>query len=284
MTGYVPDDELPALLRSAVVPVAPHEHLSASGSINSWIGAGRRPLVPRSDYVAELEERSPGCVWVYDDLRAALARAWRDPAATWLPGGTPGRPPWPTPRRCWSRCSRGPVPAGAMTPPTVSVVVPHHESPHDLDLLLTALELQDHPLHLLDVVVADDGSGTLPDPGPRPYAVRVVAQADDGFRAAAARNLGAAAARGAVLCFLDADTVPEPGYVSAVVRHIADGADLVVGRRRHADLGATSPGQLRRWLTEGSDAPEILEEPAWLPRPTPGPTTCARPATTPTGS
>ena len=150
------------------------------------------------------------------------------------------------------------------SPPTVSVVVPHYESPHDLDLLLTALELQDHPLDLLDVVVADDGSGTLPDPGTRPYAVRVVGQADDGFRAAAARNLGARAARGAVLCFLDADTVPEPGYVSAVVRHIADGADLVVGRRRHADLGATSPGQLRRWLTEGGGAPEILEEPAWL--------------------
>jgi glycosyltransferase involved in cell wall biosynthesis len=92
VTGYVPDEELPALLRSAVVPVAPHEHLSASGSINSWIGAGRRPLVPRSDYVAELEERSPGCVLVYDDLRAALPRAWRDPASTWLPGGRPAGP------------------------------------------------------------------------------------------------------------------------------------------------------------------------------------------------
>ena len=150
------------------------------------------------------------------------------------------------------------------SPPPVSVVVPHYESPHDLDLLLTALELQDHPLDLLDVVVADDGSRTLPDPGTRPYAVRVVGQADDGFRAAAARNLGARAARGAVLCFLDADTVPEPGYVSAVVRHLADGADLVVGRRRHADLGATSPDGLRRWFTDGGDAPEILEEPAWL--------------------
>ena len=92
VTGYVPDDELPALLRSAVVPVAPHEHLSASGSINSWIGAGRRPLVPRSDYVAELEERSPGCVWVYDDLPDALAQAWRHPAATWLPVGPPVSP------------------------------------------------------------------------------------------------------------------------------------------------------------------------------------------------
>jgi len=149
-------------------------------------------------------------------------------------------------------------------PPPVSVVVPHYESPHDLDLLLTALELQDHPLDLLDVVVADDGSATLPDPGPRPYPVRVVAQPDEGFRAAAARNLGARATRGTLLCFLDADTVPEPGYVSAVVRAVAAGADLVVGRRRHADLGATSPAQLRRWLREGTDPPEILQEPAWL--------------------
>jgi GT2 family glycosyltransferase len=148
--------------------------------------------------------------------------------------------------------------------PVVSVVVPHYEAPHDLDLVLAALELQDHPLHLLDVVVADDGSHTLPDPGNRPYAVRVVAQADEGFRAAAARNLGAAVARGAVLCFLDADTVPEPGYVSAVVRHLADGADLVVGRRRHAELGATTPAQLRRWLVHGEEAPEVLHEPAWL--------------------
>ncbi|WP_158544549.1 glycosyltransferase [Blastococcus sp. TBT05-19] len=92
VTGYVPDADLPALLRSPVVPVAPHEHLSASGSINSWIGAGRRPLVPRSDYVAELEERSPGCVRIYDDLRTALVQAWEDPASTWLPRGAPGGP------------------------------------------------------------------------------------------------------------------------------------------------------------------------------------------------
>jgi len=89
VTGYVPDDELSALLRSAVLPVAPHEHLSASGSINAWIGAGRRPLVPRSDYVAELDERWPGCVRIYDDLPAALAQAWDEPASTWLPGGHP---------------------------------------------------------------------------------------------------------------------------------------------------------------------------------------------------
>ena len=92
VTGFVPDAELPGLLRSAVLPVAPHAHLSASGSINAWIGAGRRPLVPRSDYAAELDERSPGCVRVYDDLRTALVEAWEEPATTWLPPGAPGGP------------------------------------------------------------------------------------------------------------------------------------------------------------------------------------------------
>lgn len=154
--------------------------------------------------------------------------------------------------------------SGASTT-TVSVVVPHYEAPHDLSLLLTALELQDHPLHLLDVVVADDGSAQAPDPGERPYRVRVVAQADEGFRAAAARNLGAAAGSGEVVCFLDADTVPEPGYVSAVVRAVEAGADLVVGRRRHGDLASTSPDQLRRWFGgDAASAPEEFEEPAWL--------------------
>ncbi|WP_167583221.1 glycosyltransferase [Kineococcus rubinsiae] len=89
LSGYVPDADLPGLLRSPVLPVAPHEHLSASGSINAWIGAGRRPLVPRSDYALELLDRSPGCVWLYDDLRTALAQAWADPRATWAAGGVP---------------------------------------------------------------------------------------------------------------------------------------------------------------------------------------------------
>jgi len=150
----------------------------------------------------------------------------------------------------------------------VAVVVPHYELPHDLELVLTALELQDHPLELLEVVVADDGSATRPEPGPRPYRVSVVAQADEGFRAGAARNLGAAATTGEVLCFLDADTVPEPGYVSAVVRAVEAGADLVVGRRRHGDLSQTAPDQLRSWLTgsgeDGGWEPEVFEEPAWL--------------------
>ncbi|MEH3077226.1 MAG: hypothetical protein PGN11_11190 [Quadrisphaera sp.] len=92
VSGWVAAEDLPGLLRSPVVPVAPHAHLSASGSINAWVAAGRRPLVPRSDYAAELLERTAGCVTVYDDLRVALAAAWADPGSTWLAPGSPSGP------------------------------------------------------------------------------------------------------------------------------------------------------------------------------------------------
>ncbi|MGI4894649.1 MAG: hypothetical protein ACRYF3_06025 [Janthinobacterium lividum] len=87
VTGFLPEAHLLQRLRSPVVPVAPHEHLSASGSINYWIGAGRRPLVPRSDYTAELLARNPGAVRVYDRLALALRDALADPSSTWLPPG-----------------------------------------------------------------------------------------------------------------------------------------------------------------------------------------------------
>lgn len=94
VTGYVPDDVLPARLRAASVPLAPHRHVSASGSIGSWLAAGRRPLVPDVPYTREVEARSPGTLWRYDDLAPELARALAEPALTWLAPGTPVGPSW----------------------------------------------------------------------------------------------------------------------------------------------------------------------------------------------
>ncbi len=91
-TGWLPDDALLARLRSVTVPVAAHRHLSASGSINSWLGAGRRPVVTRSRYAQELARRLPGALTLVDHLAPAIARALTDPACTWLePGASPGR-------------------------------------------------------------------------------------------------------------------------------------------------------------------------------------------------
>lgn len=142
------------------------------------------------------------------------------------------------------------VPDASVDPPTVTVIVPYYEQPQQLSMLLRALEAQTHPLDRLQVVIADDGSPHRPCVVAA-LDVTVVRQDDRGFRAAAARNLGARAARGDVLCFLDADTVPEPDYVERITRLPSLVPDAVtVGRRRHADL--TGP------------EPQILPEPQWL--------------------
>ncbi|GAB3682378.1 glycosyltransferase family protein [Angustibacter aerolatus] len=88
VTGFVPDAELPQRLREVTVPVAANRNVSASGSVGTWLAAGRRPLVRRSGYAEELAERLPGCLWLVDDLVADLRRALADPSATWLPPGT----------------------------------------------------------------------------------------------------------------------------------------------------------------------------------------------------
>jgi len=148
-------------------------------------------------------------------------------------------------------------------PSRVAVVIPFYEQHDELALTLAALEQQTYPHELIEVVVADDGSAAAPRPEST-LNVSVVSQGRNGFRAAAARNLGARASVAPVLCFLDADTHPEPDYVRRIARLPSVLPDaLVVGRRRHAALDEWTPDRWRSWHTGGA-GPEILEEPQWL--------------------
>ncbi len=83
-TGYLRDADLDARIARTGVPVSAHTHISASGSINRWIGGGRRPIVTPGRYVAELAERAPWALTVAHDLPAAIAAALEDPASTWI--------------------------------------------------------------------------------------------------------------------------------------------------------------------------------------------------------
>ncbi len=144
------------------------------------------------------------------------------------------------------------------------VVIPYFDAQQRLDLVLAALELQTWPADRFEVVVADDGSPVAPELGERPYRTTLVRQPDLGFRAAAARNLGAAAGGGDLLCFLDGDTVPDRGYVAAMVDAVGDGRVLAVGRRRHVDLHGWSAPRLRAWLLGDGPGPDEHPAPQWL--------------------
>lgn len=142
--------------------------------------------------------------------------------------------------------------------PRVSVIVAHYDQPDELARTLHALGAQDYPPELLEIVVADDGS---PRPVDVPEGVTVVRQDDRGFRLSAVRNLGARASSGDILCFLDADTSPEPGYVRALTRLPALLPEAVtVGRRRHADFSGI-PATVA--VAEAAVGRE-LSEPSWL--------------------
>ena len=96
ITGYLPDADLAALQRSVAVPIAHHRHMSASASIASWIGAGRRPLLPRTRYTDEIAARSPGTVQLFDDtprgLVEAIESALSAPETTWISDGVRAHP------------------------------------------------------------------------------------------------------------------------------------------------------------------------------------------------
>jgi GT2 family glycosyltransferase len=123
-------------------------------------------------------------------------------------------------------------------PPSVSVIVLHHEQPRQLERTLRALARQNYSGEL-EIIVVDDGS----EPAPQvPAGVQLVRQARAGARRSAARNRGVQASHGEILGFLDADTHPEPGYVAELTRLPALVPEAVtVGRRRHARFAAVAP-------------------------------------------
>jgi GT2 family glycosyltransferase len=141
---------------------------------------------------------------------------------------------------------------------TVSVVVVHHDQHRQLTRTLTALRRQHFPRDRLEVIVVDDGSRRVPEV---PDGVRLLRQERHGARRAAARNRGARASGGEILCFLDADTAPEPDYIERLARLPSLTPEaVVVGRRRHARLDAVD---LAADITAAGPANE-LPAPAWL--------------------
>ncbi|MCY1143720.1 hypothetical protein OWR29_37440 [Actinoplanes sp. Pm04-4] len=94
VSGFVPEADLMTRCRAVTVPVVAHRHFSASGSLATWIAAGRRPLVVESRYTREMAALRPGTVHLVaaDRLAEAVAGALADPTSTWLAADAVTRP------------------------------------------------------------------------------------------------------------------------------------------------------------------------------------------------
>jgi hypothetical protein len=87
-TGYLDDTDVATWLTCIDVPIVPAAQPSASASLHTWIGAGRRPLVAASPYACEVATHGDDLVTLYPPgdarrLATAIGRALEDPASTW---------------------------------------------------------------------------------------------------------------------------------------------------------------------------------------------------------
>ena len=144
-------------------------------------------------------------------------------------------------------CQRGGTGALSDVQPGITVVVCTRDRPLQLANCLDGLARQTYPR--FDVLVVDNASARPVREVCRRRGVGYVHEPVPGLTRA--RNLGARAARGALVAYIDDDAIPEPGWLDALAQAFADPAVAAVsGRIRYMK----TRGDTRMMSDE--DAPE----------------------------
>ncbi|WP_084516879.1 glycosyltransferase [Microtetraspora niveoalba] len=202
--------------RGSPVTGAPHQ--IASDVLRTGAGS---PVTPAADDVSETRAGSVVTIAPHQ-------------AADDVPGAGAGSPVTPAPpvRRNDYGTLRPPA-LGSWEPRlTVSVVIPAYECQEALDRTLAGLAAQTYPAHLMEVVVADDGSTpALRVPAVAPEATRIVRVPAGRWGRGWARQTGAEAASGDVVHWVDSDMILARDHIEAHMRwhHLASYA-VVHGR------------------------------------------------------
>lgn len=119
----------------------------------------------------------------------------------------------------------------------VSVVVPVLDGAETIGDLLTALTHQAGSPRDTEIIVVDNGSTDTTADVVERFAVTLLHQPKPG--PSAARNLGLARARGEVVVFVDADTLPTRRWLAEMTAPFASAARMVVGGHAVSHRSAT---------------------------------------------
>lgn len=147
-----------------------------------------------------------------------------------------------------------------------SVVLPVYNRRDYLDKTLAAFLHQRYPRRLFEIIIADDGSADDPGALASKYpelSIRVVRQADEGFRLAAIRNRGIEAARGEVVLLLDCDMLPEPEWLSSMMKpfHVCPKPLLAIGHRTFVNADRLSAEDIARSFDVACGLPSAAAPP-----------------------
>ena len=121
----------------------------------------------------------------------------------------------------------------ANQPRMISVVIPHFNQEDHLRTCLARLHSQQGCTAKVEILVVDNGSRRSPEAVTAAFpGVRLLSETTPG--PGPARNLGASAARGDVLAFIDADCHADPGWLAVIEIAFADSTTQIIG----GDVGA----------------------------------------------
>ena len=117
--------------------------------------------------------------------------------------------------------------------PFISIIVPTYDRPRQLATCLESLSCLDYPRDRFEVIVVDDGSPMPPEDVVDSFHDRldVTLLTHPHAGPAAARNTGAARAKGEFLVFTDDDCGPAPDWLQALAARFARVPDHAIGGR-----------------------------------------------------
>lgn len=118
--------------------------------------------------------------------------------------------------------------AASVNPPIISVVIPCLGHARELAYCLQALEAQEGS-PTFEVIVVDSASDPAVEAVTRGFPRARLVRSGAGLSTGAARNAGASAASADILAFIDADCIPEHGWIRAAAGCVHEGAALASG-------------------------------------------------------
>ena len=132
----------------------------------------------------------------------------------------------------------------------VSVIIPVYNRSRELEFVLAGLIHQTYPPHLIEVVIADDGSQedipAVVDRFASQLNIKYCRQSDQGYRLAKVRNLGIHAASHDSLVILDSDAIPCRSLLESYLQFLHVRRDVALfGLRHYVDVSCLDAAAYR---------------------------------------
>src|SRR5262245_34577902 len=151
-----------------------------------------------------------------------------------------------------------------MSGPEVSVIIPAVNEERVIGLCLESIAQESFPRDRYEVIVVDNGSRDRTFQIAESYAgrisLRIIEKA--GVRISALRNLGAQAAHGDILAFLDADCLAPKDWLAQIAALGMRAGSGVAGAHYLLPPGSTWVGRTWHHYQEASKAGEVSHIPA----------------------